>query len=49
MDHYLYKKKATDGGSLLIFILYVDDMLIAGKKAHAKWMHCKKSCMITLT
>ena len=28
-DHCLYTKKASDG-SLLILILYVDDMLIAG-------------------
>ena len=29
-DHCLYTKQAK-GGSLLILILYVDDMLIAGK------------------
>ena len=30
VDHCLYTKKATDG-SLLILILYVDDMLLVGK------------------
>ena len=33
VDHYLYTKKAANG-SLLILILYVDDMLIDGKNAH---------------
>ena len=32
-DHCLYTKQAK-GGSLLILILYVDDMLIAGKNIH---------------
>ena len=34
VDHCLYTKKAGDG-SLIILVLYVDDMLIAGKDIHA--------------
>ena len=30
VDHYLYTKKAKDG-SLILLIIYVDDMLIADK------------------
>ena len=29
-DHFLYTKRAKDG-SLMVLILYVDDMLIAGR------------------
>ena len=32
-DHCLYTKTLSDG-SLLILVLYVDDMLIAGKSTH---------------
>lgn len=32
-DHYFYTKRFSDG-SLLILLLYVDDMLIAGKSTH---------------
>ena len=33
VDHYLYTKKAKDG-SLILFTIYVDDMLIEGKSRY---------------